>query len=206
MYRKCKGKRSKLMPRERIVLIGLAALLVVGLILGAVSSGIAGGQQAAWMEGYTMGRLTAAAGVDGAVAPLAPYAGYGAPYALGPGFGHRGPGFGGVLLILLGMAALFFIGSRLVMRERWRAWAAMQGAQAGGAPGVQDSPSFGPGVGPHGPWHMGPPWGHGRRGCGPWQAYWEQAERAQNAPGAQTAQTSPEGDLRPTPDQPVADR
>ena len=62
-------------PRERIILFGLAALAVVALIFGAISSGISAGQQDAWMQGYTMGRLTAAAGVDGAtVAPVAPVA------------------------------------------------------------------------------------------------------------------------------------
>jgi hypothetical protein len=193
------------MPRERIVLIGLAVLLVAGLIFGAVSSGIAGGQREAWMEGYTMGRLTAAAGVDGAVAPLAPYTGaYVGPYAYGPGFGRQGPGFGGVLLILLGMGALFFFVSRLVMRERWRAWAAMQGASG--------NPQFGPDFGPQGPWHMGPPWRHARRGCAPWQAYWEQAEASpaqQATPSGQStqgAQGAEGGEVRPKSEQPVADR
>lgn len=177
------------MSRERMALIGLAALLVAGLLFGAVSSGIANGQRDAWMQGYTLGRLTAAAGVDGAVAPQLPYA---VPYAAyGPGYGPRGPGFGGVLLILLATGALFFV-SRLVMRERWRAWAAMQGAAEG-------SPQPGPGA----PWHPGAPWLHGRR-CGSWGVPWDQAQAAQSERAAQ-AQGAAAAD-QPAAEQPSAER
>ena len=81
-------------PRERIILFGLAALAVVALIFGAISSGISAGQQDAWMQGYTMGRLTAAAGVDGAtVAPAGQVAPFVAPYAMGyTGARSRVPG------------------------------------------------------------------------------------------------------------------
>jgi hypothetical protein len=176
------------MPRERIVLMGLAALLVFGLIFGAIANGVSAGQRDAWMEGYTMGRLTAAAGVDGALAPMAPYAGYGAGYTATRG---HGPGFGGFLFMLLGAGALFFFISRLVMRERWRTWAAMQGAPGAAMPG-----------GPAG-LHQGPPWTHGPRGCGPWGnpwgSPWEQSQR--QAQGQGTAPVQPgQGAQPPQPD------
>src|SRR3954463_13839022 len=114
------------MPRERIALIGLAALVVVGLIFAGVSSRISAGQRDAWVQGYTMGRLTAAAGAEGAAAPIVPNAAvYAAPYAVG--YQHHGPGFGGFFFLLLGAGALFFFISRMVMMARWRSWAAMQG-------------------------------------------------------------------------------
>ena len=129
------------MEQKRIIGLVVAALVVLGLLL-AVGGGM---QRDAWMEGYTIGRLTAAAGVDGALAPVAPYM----PYAMP----HRGPGFGGFLFLLLGGAAFFFVVTRFLHMARWRAWA-MQGGQ----PGAQ------------GDWHGGPPWmshggpcGHGDR-------------------------------------------
>ena len=118
------------MPRERFALIGLAALVVVGLIFTGVSSGISAGQRDAWMQGYTMGRLTAAAGAEGAAAPVVPNAAaYAVPYAVG--YQQHGPGFGGFFFLLLGAGALFFFISRMVMMARWRTWAAMQGGQQG---------------------------------------------------------------------------
>ena len=76
------------MSRERMLLIGLGALVVIGLLFGAVS----GIRQNAWMDGYTMGRLTAAAGAEGAaVVPALPMA----PYAYG--FPSHGHGFGGLI-------------------------------------------------------------------------------------------------------------
>jgi hypothetical protein len=118
------------MPRERIALFGLAALVVAALIFGAVSSGIAVGQRDAWIQGYTMGRLTAAAGAEGAAAPVVPNAAYAVPYAVG--YQSHGPGFGGLFFLLLGAGALFFFLSRTVIMARWRTWAAMQGAPQGG--------------------------------------------------------------------------
>ena len=43
------------MSRERLIWIGLAAVLMLALIVAAVN----GAQQNAWMEGYTFGRLAA---------------------------------------------------------------------------------------------------------------------------------------------------
>jgi hypothetical protein len=191
------------MARARMALFGLAALLVVGLVWGAVASSIAGGQRDAWLEGYTMGRLTAAAGVDGAVVPLAPYVGPGAaPY--GPGGGARGPGFGGLLLFLVGAGALFFV-ARRVLRARGEAWAAMQGSEAGPAPG---GPPFGPHFGPGPGGRAGGPW-HGHRRCGPWGAGWEQAQAAERAPGAESQgaqDASPPTDPSSAPEQPSVQR
>ena len=103
------------MFRGRIVWIGIAALVIIGLLM-------AGGQalqQNAWTQGYLIGRLTATS-ADGAAAaaPLMPY-GYGYP--------SRGPGFGGFLFLLLGAGAIFFFFTRAA---RWRAWA-MQAEAAG---------------------------------------------------------------------------
>ncbi len=105
------------MFRGRIVWIGIAALVIIGLLM-------AGGQalqQNAWTQGYLIGRLTATS-ADGAAAaaPLVPY-GY------GYGYPSRGPGFGGFLFLLLGAGAIFFFFSRAA---RWRAWA-MQAAATG---------------------------------------------------------------------------
>ena len=46
------------MFRGRFVLIGVAALVVLALIFGAISSG----QRDAWTQGYLVGRLTAITG------------------------------------------------------------------------------------------------------------------------------------------------
>ena len=87
-----------------------------------------------------MGRLTAAAGAEGAAAPIVPNAAvYAAPYAVG--YQHHGPGFGGFFFLLLGAGALFFFISRMVMMARRRSWAAMQG-------GPQGWPQGGPQGGP----------------------------------------------------------
>jgi hypothetical protein len=179
-----------------MLLIGLAALLVVGLVFGAVGSGIESGQRDAWMEGYTMGRLTAAAGVEGAIAPMVPYAG---PYAMG--YRGHGPGFGGFLFLLLGAGALFFVGSRIAMRARWKAWA-MQGQQG-----------FGPGWGPGGmhpgagsdsqaQWRQGPPWAQGRGGCGPQQQGPVEQGQVQGAQATAARETPPAA----APEQPSAER
>ena len=126
-------------------------LVVIGLIFGAVG----GTQQNAWMEGYTMGRLTAAAGVDGALAPVAQVA----PYAYG--YPSHGPGFGGFFFMLLVGGAIFFVVTRFIHRARWHAWAMQGGAQ--------------------GEWRPGPPWMHGPMGHGCWGKGQEQAEQAQAA-------------------------
>ena len=121
------------MFRERIVWIGLAALVVIGLLFAGGSAM----QRSAWVEGYTMGRLTTVGG-DGAaaaVAPMMPMAPM-APYAYM--YPQHGPGFGGFLFLLIGAGLLFFVVSRFVHRARWQAWA-MQG-------------------GPQGEWRHGPPW------------------------------------------------
>ena len=81
------------MSRERLIWIGLAAVLMLALIVAAVN----GAQQNAWMEGYTFGRLAASAGEGAAVAPILPY---------GMGYVQRGPGFGGILFMLLGLGAV----------------------------------------------------------------------------------------------------
>lgn len=135
------------MERQRILGIAVAAALVLGLIF-AVGGSM---QHNAWMEGYTIGRLTAAAGVNGALAPAAPYL----PHAFPP----RGPGFGGILFLLLGGAAFFFIVSRMLHMARWRAW-----AMQGGAP---------PWMGHGGPW-----------GCGQGQS---QAQKGESQPTAAQA-------------------
>jgi hypothetical protein len=140
------------MQRERIALFGLAAVMVVALIFGAVSSGIAAGQRDAWMQGYTMGRLTAAAGAEGAAAPVVPNAAaYAVPYAVG--YQSHWPGFGGFFFVLLAAGALFFFVSRMVMMARWRTWAAMQGspqAAPQGGPQAQQ-PQAAPGQAPEQP-------------------------------------------------------
>ena len=99
------------MSRERLIWIGLAAVLMLALIVAAVN----GAQQNAWMEGYTFGRLAASAGEGAAMAPILPY---------GMGYAQRGPGFGGILFMLLGFGALFFVGSRIVRCAMRHAWAA----------------------------------------------------------------------------------
>jgi hypothetical protein len=180
------------MPRERIALFGLAALMVVVLVFGAVSSGISAGQRDAWMQGYTMGRLTAAAGAEGAAAPIAPNAAaYAVPYAVG--YRHHGPGFGGFLFLLLGAGALFFFISRMASMARWRSWAAMQG---------------GPQAGSQADWHHGPPpWMRGHWGGGPSGAPWDQAQQGQPAqqPTQQPAQ-QPQAQPNQAPDQPAGER
>ena len=194
-------------PRERIILFGLAAFAVVALIFGAISSGISAGQQDAWMQGYTMGRLTAAAGVDGAtvapvgqVAPLAPYV---APYAMG--YRTHGPGFPGFLFILLAIGGVFFV-VRMIKMSHWRRYAAMQGwqgpwPQGGPQPGAQQG-------GPQADWQQGPPpWMRGRWGCGPWGGPWEQ-QQAQQPQQAQPAQPQPQSAQQPgqASDQPAGER
>jgi hypothetical protein len=187
------------MPRERFALIGLAALVVVGLIFVGVSSGISAGQRDAWMQGYTMGRLTAAAGAEGAAAPVVPNAAaYAVPYAVG--YQPHGPGFGGFFFLLLGAGALFFFISRMIMMARWRTWAAMQGGQHGW-------PQGGPQGGPQSDWHHGPPpWMRGRWGCGPSGAQWEQAQQAQQQAQQSGQAQQPQAAPSQAPEQPAAER
>lgn len=154
------------MSRERMVMIGLAVLLAGALLF----AGAAAGQRSAWMEGFMVGRFTAAATAEGAGAAAAvmPYAAY------APGFGRSGPGFGGFLFLLLGIGLVAFFASRCSHRARWR-WMAMQSAPQGGA---------------EGDWRHGPPpwmggrWSHGPWGPNPWGH--EQA-------GGQGGETSPSG-------------
>ena len=131
------------MSRERLVWIGLAAVLMLALIVAAVN----GAQQNAWMEGYTFGRLAASAGEGAAMAPILPY---------GMGYAQRGPGFGGILFMLLGLGAIFFIGSRIFRFAMWRAWAAQNYGAAQNPDAAQN------------PGAMPPPWMHHR--CGERQA------------------------------------
>ena len=139
------------MSRERLIWIGLAAVLMLALIVAAVN----GAQQNAWMEGYTFGRLAASAGEGAAVAPILPY---------GMGYAQRGPGFGGILFMLLGFGALFFIGSRIFRFAMWRAWAAQDYGAAQHPDAAQN-----PGAMPI------PPWMHHRHGrCGERQVTPEQ--------------------------------
>jgi hypothetical protein len=184
------------MPRERIALIGLGALLVLALIFGGIASNVAAGQQSAWMEGYTMGRLTAAAGVDGAVAPMVPYAApYAAPYG---GYAARGPGFGGFLFLLLGAGALFFVFSRFARMARYGAWMAAQGGPQGGTQGPWQG-------GPQGDWRHGPPWMHRPWGCGgPGQQ--EQATGQAQAQGQAQEQTGSRVDTQAPTEQPQVER
>ena len=163
------------MSRERMLLIGLGALVVIGLIFGAVSNV----QQNAWMEGYTIGRLTAAAGETGAVAPVVPMAPMAqvAPYAYG--YPSHGPGFGGFFFMLLIGGLIFFVVTRFVHMARWRAWA-MQG-------------------GPQGEWRQGPPWMHGPKGHGCWgqePAPAAQAQAVKPQP-AQPQAAQPAPDVQP---------
>lgn len=106
-----------MMEQRRIVMIAVAAVVVIGLLFGVGSSM----QRNAWMEGYTMGRLTAAAGVDGALAPMMPYA----PVAVG--YPQHGPGFGGFLFLFFGAGLFFLIATRFWHRARWQEWAAQTG-------------------------------------------------------------------------------
>jgi len=174
------------MFRERFVWIGLAALLVIGLVF----AGGGRAQQGAWMEGYTVGRLTAAAGVNAAVAPVAPVAPL-APYAAGypMGYPHQGPGFGGFLFLLFGAGALLFVFSRFAHLARWRAWAMQQDWSQGGAPGE---------------WRGGPPpWMRERMhgGCGHHhQAPNQQPEQAPVQQPNQTAAPQTEPEVKPAAD------
>jgi hypothetical protein len=170
-------------------------LLVLVLIFGGISNNVAAGQQSAWMEGYTMGRLTAAAGVDGAVAPMAPYAApYAAPYG---GYAPRGPGFGGFLFLLLGAGALFFVFSRFARMARYWAWMATQGGPQGAWQGGAQGPWQ---EGPQGAWRQGPPWMHRQWGCGAQgQQAGGQQEQAAGAPANTTA-------TQPTTEQPQVER
>ena len=111
------------MVRGKFVLIGIAAVVVLALIFGAVSNN----QRDAWTQGYLIGRLTAVEG-DAALAPVGAIA----PYAYA--YPQRGPGFGGFLFLLLGIGAVLFIGSRFARMAQWRAWAAQQGMTPEGQP------------------------------------------------------------------------
>jgi hypothetical protein len=144
------------MVRGRFLLAGVLALVVLALLFGAVTNG----QRDAWTQGYLVGRLSAVEG-EAALAPagLLPYAAYSLP--------QRGPGFGSLLFLLLGVGAVIFIGSRFARMAQWRAWAAQQGIS--------------PESYPHAPWG-GPPmhWGcggHHQRQQPTQPAAEEQAER-----------------------------
>jgi hypothetical protein len=154
------------MNRERLIWSGLAAVLVLGLIFGAVSSG----QRDAWLEGYTMGRLAATSG-DGAAVVTAPYL----PYAYGAA--PRGLGFGGFLFLLVGAGLLFFLVTRFARMAQWRAWMAQ-----GGPGGQGGAPVTGPG------WQGPPPWAQHRMR---WGCQGEQAQSAPASPPAPAAATQP---------------
>jgi hypothetical protein len=129
------------MVRGRFLLIGVAAVVVLALIFGAVSNN----QRDAWTQGYLVGRLTAVEG-EGALAS----AGALLPYAYG--YPSRGPGFGGFFFLLLGIGAVLFIGSRFARMAQWRAWAAQQGLtpEGQGQPGAPwGGPPMGWGCGHH---------------------------------------------------------
>ncbi len=127
------------MVRGRFLLAGVLALVVLGLIFGAVSNG----QRDAWTQGYLVGRLTAVEGADALAPALLPQV-YGYP--------QQGPGFGGFLLLLLGIGAVAFVASRFARMAQWRAWAMQQGmmpegshsdAAWGGAPMGWGGPGMG---------------------------------------------------------------
>ena len=146
------------MVRGRFILIGVAAVVVLALIFGAVSNN----QRDAWTQGYLVGRLTAVEG-DSALAP----AGAMLPYAYG--YPQRGPGFGGFFFLLLGIGAVFFIGSRMARMAQWRAWAAQQGMTPEGQ-GQPDAAWSGPWSGPMG-------WG-----CGHHHRHQQQQQAPQTPP------------------------
>ncbi len=99
---------------KRWIVIGLAALLLFGLV-SAISGA---GQREAWMEGYIAGRLST--GSDGGAA-LAPYMMPGSPF--GPHYG--GFGFGPGLFLGLAFLALgVFLLSRRFHGGRWSEGAA----------------------------------------------------------------------------------
>jgi hypothetical protein len=158
------------MNRERLIWIGLAAVLVLGLIFGAVSAG----QRDAWLEGYTMGRLAASSG-DGAAVVTAPYL----PYAYGAG--QRGPGFGGFLFLLVGGGLLFFFVTRFARMAQWRAWMAQ------GEPGVSGGQGGAPATGPG--WQGPPPWVQHRMR---WGCQGGQAESAPPAPAVAQPPAAPQ--------------
>lgn len=168
------------MFRERFVWIGLAALLVIGLII----AGGAHAQQGAWMDGFMMGRLTAVAGTNTAVAPVAPVAPVMAyPVGYPMGYPHQGPGFGGFLFLLFGAGMVFFVVSRFVHMARWRAWAMQQDWSQSGAEGE---------------WRGGPPpWMHGpmHGPCGhkpaPGQSQQAPVQQAAQAPAQPPAVDAP---------------
>ena len=127
------------MVRGRFLLIGIAAVVVLALIFGAVSNN----QRDAWTQGYLIGRLTAVEG-DAALAPVGAIA----PYAYA--YPQRGPGFGGFLFLLLGIGGVLFIGSRFARMAQWRAWAAQQGMTPEGQPNAPcGGPPMGWGCGGH---------------------------------------------------------
>ena len=161
------------MNRERMVWIGLAAVLVLGLVFGAVSSG----QRDAWLEGYTMGRLAASSG-DGAAVVTAPYL----PYAYGGGPQH-GFGFGGFLFLLFAGGLIFFLVTRFARMAQWRAWAAQGGPGGPGGPGGQG-------------WQGPPPWAQHRMR---WGCQGEQAEAAPPAapPAVQPPAVPPDPNAAP---------
>ncbi len=127
------------MVRGRFILIGIAAVVVLALIFGAVSNN----QRDAWTQGYLVGRLTAVEG-DSALAPVGAIA----PYAYA--YPQRGPGFGGFLFLLLAIGGVIFIGSRFARMAQWRAWAAQQGMTPEGQPNAPwGGPPMGWGCGGH---------------------------------------------------------
>ena len=155
------------MTRDRKFLVGLAVLVVAGLLFALVSAG----QRSAWMEGFMMGRLTAVSvpAEAGAVTAMLPYAPYGVRFA------HRGPGLGGFFFLLLGLGGLAFLASRMVHRARWHAWMAAHGA-------------------PQAEWRGGPPpWMHGGWGGPPAAASQDEPGRSQAGQPAAQAQPGEPG-------------
>lgn len=120
--------------RSPMVLVGLAVIVL--LVLGGNMI-----RQAAWSEGYTMGRLSA----GGEAGTALPY-GY-------PGFPGYSPFSGwGTVLLLLFLGFLAFAAVRHVRRRNWR--------MAGGPPQGAGQPPAEHGAAEHGSWwhHGMPPW------------------------------------------------
>jgi len=97
------------MSNKRFLVVGVVALIVVGLLFMAGSAVYRSG----WSQGHMMGRLTAG-GDDGAGVPYVPY---------GPGYSGRGLGVsvcGAGPLLIAGLLLLLFFGIRFSSFRAWK--------------------------------------------------------------------------------------
>ena len=97
------------MSNKRLLILGLAALIVVGLLFIAGSTVYRSG----WSQGYMMGRL-AAGGDDGAGVPYMPYSPAYSGRGLGVSLCCAGP------LLIAGLLFLLFFGIRFSSFRAWK--------------------------------------------------------------------------------------